>query len=208
MKSKPLFLWIALIIIGLVGAAVLIFWSLPEDTLVAQSSPANPTADPADRKWESAEEARGFTNVSLSPPETSWEEKLTNILASPADTSTAARALISALPNLPPEAQAEYIAHAIHLTGDAEFSPIGEVFLSPGTPLPVIEAIFHEALNRPEEIKLPLLAKALKSPDHPLSAEAREILEVHLGLLPGEAPSGSWDNAVKKYLAHKNSGNN
>lgn len=62
------------------------------------------------------------------------------------------------------------------------------------------ETIFNDVLNRPDEIKLPLLATTLRNPTHPMAAESKEILEMYLDLEPGAVPPNGWDQAVKDYI--------
>lgn len=133
-------------------------------------------------------------------PLSDWEEQLDTILAAPGDTSTAARSLMAAIPGLPVEAQEQYIAHALNLCEDSDFSRAEEIYLRPSTPPSVSEAIFNDALNRPDEIKLPLLAKTMANASHPMAGESREILELYLDLEPGASPPGSWEIAVREYL--------
>lgn len=129
-----------------------------------------------------------------------WEQKLDTILTAPGDTATAARSLLAAIPGLPTEAQEQFIAHALNLCEDADFSRAEEIYLRPSTPPSVSEAIFNDALNRPDEVKLPLMAKTMANPSHPMAGESRGILELYLDLEPGASPQGSWDIAVREYL--------
>lgn len=132
--------------------------------------------------------------------EDAWVERLDSILTSDEDSALAARKLIATLPQLPPEAQEEYVAHAVNLCEDDEFAQLETVYLATNTPPAVVETIFDDALNRPDELKLPMLAKTLRNPSHPMAGEAREILEMYLDLEPGAAPAAGWEAAVQQYL--------
>jgi hypothetical protein len=101
------------------------------------------------------------------------------------------------------EAQEQYIAHALNLCEDSDFSRAEEIYLRPGTPASVSEAIFNDSLNRPDEVKLPLMAKTMANPSHPMAGESRGILELYLDLEPGASPPGSWDIAVREYLRNQ-----
>lgn len=129
-----------------------------------------------------------------------WEEKLDNILSSDANEATATRQLLAALPGLPPEAQEEFIAHALNLCADEQYAELRGIYLNTRTPTPVAEAIFDDALNRPDELKLPLMAKSLGNPGHPMREETIEILEMYLDLEPGQTPPEGWEAAVQRYL--------
>lgn len=127
-------------------------------------------------------------------------EQLDTILGSDEANATTVGKLISALPTLPPEAQEEYVAHAANLCEDEQFGQLANLYLAASTPRAVVEMIFDDALNRPDEIKLPMLAQSLRNASHPMAAESREILEMYLDLEPGSSPSAGWDAAVQEYL--------
>ncbi len=129
-----------------------------------------------------------------------WEDTLDNILGSDLDEATTTRQLVAALPGLPPEAQEEFIAHALNLCDDAQFAQMEVIYLSTKTPPAVAEVIFDDALNRSDEVKLPLMAKSLGNTGHPMREESQEILEMFLDLEPGQTPPGGWEAAVQKYL--------
>lgn len=129
-----------------------------------------------------------------------WEERLDELLTNEADNATTVRGLVSAMRGLPPEAQEEFAAHAVNLCEDEQFGQLEGVFHNPSTAAEVSEIIFNDALNRPDEIKLPMLAKTLRNPAHPMAGEAREILEMYLDLEPGATPADGWEQAVNRYV--------
>lgn len=139
------------------------------------------------------------------PAGVSWEDRLDQWLTNDADTATTVRGLVSSMRGLPAEAQEEYAAHAVNLCEDDQYAIFNDVFFDPATPAGVKETIFNDVLNRPDELKLPLLARTLQNPGHPMMAEAREILEMYLDLEPGGSPPAGWEQAVKKYLVEQNS---
>lgn len=134
------------------------------------------------------------------PSSMPWEDKLDALLTRDTDNATTVRDLVSSMRGLPPEAQEEFIAHAVNLCEDEQYEMLGDIYLDPQTPKPVSETIFNDALNRPDEIKLPLLAQTLRNAAHPMNAEAREILEMYLDLQPGAVPPSGWDQAVSDYI--------
>jgi hypothetical protein len=176
----------------------MIYWPVPEEPSTTRFQNPTPLQSTDSRERESLEQETSKTSNAESA---TWDKHLANILAGPGDTSSAARALIAALPGLPEEAQQEYIAHALNLCGDGDFPKLEKTFLSQATPASVVEAIFNESLNRPLEIKLPLLARTLSIPSHPMFQESREILELHLELEPSANPPACWDKAVTDHLS-------
>lgn len=133
-----------------------------------------------------------------------WEDRLDNILSSEADDQTIVRQLLEGLTSLPAEAQEEFIVHALNLCEDENYAQVESIYLASGTPPVVAEEIFDDSLNRSDEVKLPLLAKTMRNPAHPMAQEAREILEMYLDLDEGAMPPAGWEAAVTDYLAQEN----
>ncbi len=131
--------------------------------------------------------------------EEEWVEHLDNLLSTEEDNATTTRRLLATLPALPTEAQQEYVAHAVNLCEDENYAQLENVYLTTTVPA-VVETIFDDALNRPDELKLPMLAKTLRNPAHPMAGESREILEMYLDLEPGDTPAAGWEVDVQQYL--------
>ena len=133
-------------------------------------------------------------------PEVSWEEKLDVILSGEDDNRSTVRRLLQGFDRLPPEAQTEYIAHALNLCEDEDFGSVEGIYLQSGTPTEVSEQIFDDALNRPDELKLPLMARTMTTPNHPMQEQAREILCLYLDLDPDTAGTVDWSARIRQYL--------
>lgn len=154
----------------------------------------SPGSGPVQKRPETTGEA------STLPPGAPWEDRLDELLTNEADNATTVRGLVSAMRGLPPEAQEEFVAHAVNLCEDEQYGLLEEIYYNSSTPKEVSETIFNDALNRPDEIKLPMLAKTLRNPTHPMAAESKEILEMYLDLEPGAAPPNGWEQAVNEYI--------
>jgi hypothetical protein len=181
---------------------VLLLWPVPEPPKLKASQPA-PTAsspEPSASKPFQSESAPAPFPRPAPEPLADWQKQLDSILTSPGDTSSATRALLSAISDLPTKAQEQFIAHALNLCEDSDYSRVEEIFFRSKTPQSVAGFIFNDALDRPDELKLPLMAKTIMYPNHPMNGEARGVLELYLDLEPGTAPLGSWDIAVREYL--------
>ena len=155
MNKKILISLIVLLVLALASVAVLVLWPMPEAPEKEPSQPVSATTP------ETVPDAPQETEASPTPapilqttssPLTDWEKQLDSILTAPGDTSSAARALLAAMPGLPAEAQEQYIAHALNLCEDSDFSRTEEIYLRSNTPPSVAEAIFNDALNRPDEV--------------------------------------------------------
>lgn len=171
------------------------------DTTVRSPAGAsdNPSGFGSDTKPARATRS-GLQNGSTLPLGVAWEDRLDELLTTEADNATTVRGLVSSMRGLPPEAQEEFVAHAVNLCEDEQFGMLAEIYYNANTPPEVSETIFNDALNRPDEIKLPMLAKTLRNPAHPLAGEAKEILEMYLDLEPGATPPSGWEQAVNEYI--------
>ena len=189
-------------------ALVLVFLLLP-------SPPPPPAKPPAPRQASAAAAAAPTSadpgsaitatsdplGLAAAPsPVVAWEDRLDQLLTAETDTATTVRGLVSSMRQLPPEAQEQYAAHAVNLCGDEQFALLGEIYLNAQTPQVVTETIFSDLLNRPDEIKLPLLAKTLRNAAHPMAGKAEEVLRTYIGLAPGMIPPNGWEQSVDAYL--------
>lgn len=166
--------------------------------------PASSSADFPSQITPSASGTLPPASASAPASAAAWEDRLDELLTKDTDNTTTVRGLVSSMRGLPPDAQEEFVAHAVNLCEDEQFGLLANIYLDAATPKEVSETIFNDALNRPDEIKLPLLANTLRNPAHPMAGEAREILEMYLDLEPGAVPPGGWDQAVKKYISEQN----
>lgn len=181
---------------------VLLLWPVPESPKPKTPLPESTasTREPSSSKSLQFESTPAPSPRLTLEPLPGLEQQLDSILTAPGDTSSASRALLAAISGLPTKAQEQFIAHALNLCEDADYSRVEEIYLRSNTPQSVSESIFNDALDRPDELKLPLMAKTMMYPNHPMASEARGILELYLDLEPGAEPLGSWDIAVREYL--------
>jgi hypothetical protein len=178
---------------------VLLLWPVPESPKPKTPLRASTREPSASKPFQSGFTPAPSPRLTLEPLP-GWEQQLDSILAAPGDTSSASRALLATISGLPTEAQEQFIAHALNLCEDADYFRVEEIYFRSNTPQSVSESIFNDALNRPDELKLLLMAKTMMYPNHPMAGEARGVLELYLDLEPGAEPLGSWDIAVREYL--------
>lgn len=163
----------------------------------AAAAAAPPSADPGSASTATSDP---LGLASAPAPVVAWEDRLDQLLTAETYMATTVRGLVSSMRQLPPEAQEQYAAHAVNLCGDGQFGLLGEIYLNAQTPQAVTETIFNDLLNRPDEIKLPWLAKTLGNAAHPMAGKAEEILRTSIGLAPGMIPPNGWEQAVDAYL--------
>jgi hypothetical protein len=67
---------------------------------------------------------------------------------------------------------------ALNLIPDEQFFVLYPILYDKGEPEEVLDAIFSDALNRDEEIKIPLMKELRKDKTHPMFFESARILDV------------------------------
>ena len=189
-------------------ALVLVFLLLPSPPPPAKATVPRQASAAAAAATTSADPGSAITATFSGPlglasapaPVVAWEDRLDQLLTAETDAATTVRGLVSSMRQLPPEAQEQYAAHAVNLCGDGQFGLLGEIYLNVQTPQAVTETIFSDLLNRPDTIKLPLLAKTLRNAAHPMAGKAEEILRTYIALEPGTIPPNGWEQAVDAFL--------
>jgi hypothetical protein len=205
---------IATIALALAAVALLlVFLLLPSPPPPAIATAPRQASAAAAAAITSADPGSAITATSSGPlglasapaPVGAWEDRLDQLLTAETDPATTVRGLVSSMRQLPPEAQEQYAAHAVNLCGDGQFGLLGEIYLNAQTPQAVTETIFSDLLNRPDTIKLPLLAKTLRNAAHPMAGRAEEILRTYIALEQGTIPPNGWEQAVDAYLKQQSS---
>ena len=83
----------------------------------------------------------------------------------------------AAFDKLSDEAKLENIPHAQNLFRDESIEYLTVILFDPKESKEVLESIYHDILNRPEELKMPIIRKLANSPTHPCRDEAKWILD-------------------------------
>jgi hypothetical protein len=83
----------------------------------------------------------------------------------------------AAFAKLSKEVQEEEIHYALNLLSDEQFPVLYPILFDKTQSEDVLEAIFDDALNRPEEIKNPLMQTLRKDRKHPMYFESARILD-------------------------------
>jgi hypothetical protein len=127
----------------------------------------------------------GATNGNPMPPPTpglitDWEEKVDGIISPEGDEKEKAKKLIDIFSHLPPEGQEEVAHHLSNLVADEDYAPLSNFVTNSALPEAVLDVFVEDVFNRPNSIKLPLLLDIAQDPQHPRSAEAKDVLELFL----------------------------
>ena len=129
-----------------------------------------------------------------------WEEKLDEILTGGEDAAAKAQKLAVLYPNLPEGAQVEAVQHMINLLPDDRFTATaGPLVTNALTPSSVIDVLIADTFNRPNPVKLPVLADIVRIPEHPWRDQAKTLLELYVEHDYGE-DWPAWDRAVQQWL--------
>ncbi len=88
------------------------------------------------------------------------------------------RRVKEAFDKLDKDDQLDGIRHGLNLLPDDRFAVLDAILYDKGEDPEVLDAIFSDVLNRPEEIKMPILKDLSKDREHPMFFEAARILDV------------------------------
>lgn len=103
-----------------------------------------------------------------------------DVLASSLDDTQKVAQILALLPKLSPEDQEEAIQHASNLVSDEAYEPLGKMLTDASLSEGVLDALLTDVLNRGDSLKLPMLLKVARQPNHPLASDAKDVLEVYL----------------------------
>jgi len=141
------------------------------------------------------------SNIALastnSNTDTNWEDKIDDIVGSDDADTNKVKQLFALFPTLPPDGQEEAVQHLSNLVDDDAYGPLGDLLKNAKLPEGVLDELLADVLNRPNNLKLPLLLDVASNPDHAKKDEARDLLELYLG----EDYGSDW-NAWNQHLTN------
>lgn len=210
----PVFLFVAFVLFGF-----LIFGDLVDvqkqnvKTEPTEEWPKRATARPSHHAQQQLSEFQSKSTTTSEPAQTpgaptsatpqpsptlseeTVEDPVSEILSrSDEDFANTVNQLFAAMSKLNPEQQAEAAQHIANLSDDALAAQWSQKMIVQSLPQPASEVLFNDLLNRPHELLMPFLSKLADMPQHSLSMQSVEILEV----LFGQPPAGTkWEKWVK-----------
>lgn len=128
-----------------------------------------------------------------------WELKIDEALRSQAEHSTIAKVLLQQVPFMPPEGQQAAAQHITNLIADKDYLDVIPYIQNPKLADAFQEIIVSESLNRPKEVKLPVLLATARLSKHPMKETATSILSVLLDQNYG-TDWAKWEAAVQESL--------
>ena len=128
-----------------------------------------------------------------------WETKIDTVLTADTDDLQKAQKILELLPQLPEEGQEEAAEHLANLLPDDQYAAARQLLTNVKTSEGVQDALLSDLLNRPNELKLPVLLEIARASEHPRAEEAKEFLELYLENDFG-TDWGKWEQAMKTWL--------
>jgi len=137
---------------------------------VTSTAPAIPIVQP-----------RNLAAVTNAAGTNDWEEKIDDIIGSDDPDTNKVTKLYALFPKLPPDAQEEVAQHLSNLVDDEDYAPLGEMLKNDKLPEGVLDELLADVLNRPNNLKLPLLLAVASDANNAKHDEAKDLLELYLG---------------------------
>ena len=128
-----------------------------------------------------------------------WEEKIDDIVGSDDPDTNKVAKLYALFPTLPPDGQEEAAQHLSNLVDDEDYAPLGEMLKNDKLPEGVLDELLADVLNRPNNLKLPLLLTVASDENHSKHDEAKDLLELYLGEDYG-TDWNSWGTHMTNWL--------
>lgn len=147
---------------------------------LARHSLFSPTQVRAKTPDSTAAQVASPSSVSNTNVIADWEEKVDGILTDGGDSDTKAKNLLDIFPRLPEAGQLDSVQHLINLTSDEKYPQLGRYLAQGNSSAEVLGELMDDLLNRPNYIKLPMLLEIARNPQHPESADAKEVLTFYL----------------------------
>lgn len=123
--------------------------------------------------------AAAATNSAIT--ETNWEEKIDDIVGSDEPDTNKVKQLFTLFPKLPEDGQEEAAQHLSNLVDDDDYAQLGDLLKNDKLPEGVLDELLADVLNRPNNLKLPLLLDVASDSNHAKKDEAKDLLELYLG---------------------------
>jgi len=151
----------------------------PPEVQAPAPEPAPTMPAPAPAKWASQ----------ANEVATDWEQRLDDILLGDDDENGKADKILALIPIAPADAKQELAQHLVNMVQDDHYDGTAEMLTNAATPADVSDVLMNDLLNRNNTLKLPLLLAIARNDDHPLKAQALDLL----GLLTQEDNGTNWD---------------
>ncbi len=201
MKKPGLFsLVLILLTAGLLLVAFLGWWGARRGEVPVELPPSAPvaveTVPPSALPPPEVPEA-GAAATPAQPPEIAapdGTDPISDIIADPGlDFPGAVAKLLALLPSLDEARQQEAAQHIANLSDDTTAARWAAMLVANQLPPAAATVLFHNLLNRPHDLIMPMLSTIADQSGHPQNQASIEILETLYGAPP---PGQSWSTWV------------
>jgi len=134
--------------------------------------------------------------------EAPWESAIHSLLDSDEENDVVATKLAGLAPSLPADGQVEAVQHMVNLLDDQKYSLARNMMLNPGLRPELLEVLFSDVQDRPNEVKMPVLLAIFGQPGHPFAADAKSSLQDFVGQDFGPNPA-SWVQPIQESLSRE-----
>lgn len=150
---------------------------LPRARLIEEVEPSYPAESPredVEADEESSEASTATFGETVADMFFSNLERIRDLEAPLGETGVAAfKAMFDALDT---DDKVSYAHHAANLIPDENIACLREILMDASESQEVLETIYYDLLNRPEEVKTPILSEVAELESHPLCEDARELI--------------------------------
>ncbi|MBC8002810.1 MAG: hypothetical protein H7X97_09510 [Opitutaceae bacterium] len=148
----------------------------------------------ASRMRQSADDTNAVTELS------EWQQKIDDIILADEEIDQKSERILALLPTLKDsEQRVEAVQHLVNFVTDTNYATTATLLVNPKTDEAVLQTLMADLLNRGNELKLPIFLQLAKDDQHPLVAEARELLQIYIQDDHG-TNWPAWDKAVQQWL--------
>lgn len=146
--------------------------------------PYEETEDPAIAEAEAAQKEAEREQEAILEAVREWEALTDEVVSKESKEPIPDRAkrVKEGLKKVPESERDVALQSMLNLVEDEEFAILDPILFDKTEPKEVVEAIFDDMLNRPEDLKLGYLVKIAQDREHPMFADAMHILTVTIDM--------------------------
>ena len=132
---------------------------------------------------------------------TNPDDKIDDILGEVTDVTNVVNQLAEIYPKLSRAGKIEAVEHMINLVPDEDYTPLSKILTDKDVLPEVASDILTDLIDRPNDVKMPLMLAVARNPNHPGAKEAKENLEL---LIEPEEDLGDdwdkWEKAIEEWV--------
>lgn len=167
-------------------------------TAVATEAPAPESTGRTPRIFRHRDQSKS-DGTSADPMEI-WDKRVDAILESKGTDTEIADKLLELYPQVPTNGQADLILEIAPRVANTNYNRLSNLLTNSSSPEEVIETLLTDLIDRPDNVRLPLMLEMARSKENPKSEDAHDLLEVILGDDYGEDWE-LWSKKISEWIA-------